>query len=283
MPVTYDELMALQHRGQRLSYSERDTILYALSIGMGREQVDPRELPFVYEGAPMKVMPSMATVLMASPIAKSGLDFSGVLHGEQRLRMFRPIPAKGEILVDAGVESIIDKGEQKGAIIDFVSTASTSNGDPIFSTTTSIFARRNGGIGSSANQPKPLPRVPERAPDLVVRETTRKDQALLYRLNSDLNPLHADPEVARRAGFDVPILHGLCSYGIACKALMQTVSDGEPGRMTGLDVRFIAPVFPGETLEFSIWKNSGGAAFNARVVERDVAALDNGLCMLRDG
>lgn len=282
MAVTYDGLMALQRRGQRISYTTRDTILYALSVGMGRAQVDPVEMPFVYEGGPMKVVPTMATVLSAEPVRDSGLDFRGVLHGEQRLRLYGPLPPQGQLVVDAGVSSILDKGKAKGVIVNFTSTASTEAGKPVFASTTTIFARRDGGIGSSADHPAALPPVPLRKPDITVQEETRKDQALLYRLNGDDNPLHADPEVARQAGFDVPILHGLCSYGIACKAVLNSVAAGQPERMKGFDARFMAPIFPGETIEVEIWKDQSRVAFRARIVERDIVAIDNGLCILAD-
>jgi acyl dehydratase len=280
MGVTYDELMSLQRPASVVSYSDRETILYALSVGMGRSQVDERELPFVYEGAALKTIPSMATVLMAAPVNESGLDFRKMLHGEQRLRMFKPIPPAGKLVVDSGVGAVIDKGKEKGSVIDFVSSARTEAGEKVFETTTRILARGDGGIGGPTGEsPKPAP-VPDSAPDWILRESTRLDQALLYRLNNDRNPLHADPALARAAGFKAPILHGLCTFGIACKAVMLATCNLDPSKIGEFNVRFTAPVMPGDTLEVAIWQNGPAIAFKCRAVERDTIVLDNGTCTL---
>lgn len=281
MAVTYDQLMALQQRGLEVAYAERDTMLYALSVGAAAAGIDEAALPFVYEGRPMRTLPSMATVLMRAQVPASGLDFRGLLHGEQRLALHRAIPSRGPLVVDAGVSQVIDKGPDKGLVVLFESKAYTPAGEPVFTATAVMLARLDGGIGAPAGS-LPAPRaMPERQPDLCCEIPTRPDQALLYRLNEDLNPLHVDPKVATAAGFPAPILHGLCTYGLVCAALVRTVCGGDPARMASYDVRFASPVFPGETLLLEAWGDGSMVAFRCRVPSRDRTVLDNGSCELR--
>lgn len=280
MPVTYEQLMALQHRDLQVEYTEKDTILYALSVGAGMKGVDEAALPFVYEGRQMRTLSSMATLLMRAPVLSSGLDMRGVLHGEQRVTLHRGIPPKGRLLVDAGVSQVFDKGAGKGAVVVFASKARLPSGEPVFTTETVILARRDGGLGGPAGRlPDPHP-IPGRAPDLTVPIGTRPDQALLYRLNEDRNPLHADPELARRAGFPAPILHGLCTYGMACHALTATVCGHDSDRIRSFDVRFASPVFPGELIELDAWMDGSTVSFRCRVPARQVVVLDHGRCIL---
>ncbi len=280
MAVTYEQLMALQHRDIVVDYTDKDTILYALSVGAAMKGPDEDTLPFVYEGRTMRTLASMATILMRAPVPESGLDFRGVLHGEQRVTVHRAIPAQGRLLVDAGVGRVIDKGAEKGAVVVFESKARLPSGEPVFTTETVILARRNGGLGGpggSLADPHPMP---QRAPDLTVPITTRPDQALLYRLNEDRNPLHVDPELARRAGFPAPILHGLCTYGMACQALTATVCSHDSRRIQAFDVRFASPVFPGELIELDAWVDGDTVSFRCRVPSRQVVVLDHGRCVL---
>lgn len=283
MPVTYEQLMALQHRGLQVDYTDKDTILYALSVGAGMKGVDDVTLPFVYEGRPMRTLASMATLLMRAPVLESGLDMRGVLHGEQRVALHRTIPPQGRLLVDAGVSQVIDKGAEKGAVVVFESKARLPSGEPVFTTETVILARRNGGLGGpTGSLPDPHP-MPQRAADLTVSISTRPDQALLYRLNEDRNPLHVDPELARRAGFPAPILHGLCTYGMACHAMTAAVCDHDSGRIRSFDARFASPVFPGELIELDAWMDGGTVSFRCRVPSRQVVVLDHGRCVLGVG
>lgn len=280
MAVTYEQLMALQHRDLVVDYTDKDTILYALSVGAAMQGPDEDTLPFVFEGRPMRTLASMATILMRAPVAQSGLDFRGVLHGEQRVALHRAIPPQGRLLVDAGVGRVIDKGAEKGAVVVFESKARLPSGEPVFTTETVILARRNGGLGGpggSLADPHPMP---QRAPDLTVPVPTRPDQALLYRLNEDRNPLHVDPELAKRAGFPAPILHGLCTYGMACRALTATVCGHDGSRIQSFDVRFASPVFPGELIELDAWIDGDTVAFRCRVPARQVVVLDHGRCQL---
>jgi len=281
MTVTYEQLMSVRIAGARVRYSDRETLLYALSVGMGRDPLDARELPYVYEGGTLKTLPSMATVLMRIPVLESGLDLTGLLHGAQWLRLHRPLPPAGELLCDSRIAAVHDKGAGKGAIVLMEASArDAAEGMPLFTATSVLVARRDGGCGGPGGSPARPHAIPERAPDGTVRLETRPEQALLYRLNGDRNPLHADPGIASRAGFRAPILHGLCSYGSACHGLLQAVAGYDHRRITGLDVRFTSPVFPGETLELDYWRDGATVSFRCRVPGRDVVALDNGQCTL---
>lgn len=276
MPVTYQQLMALQRPNQEVNYTAKDSTLYALSVGVASNGIEESTLPFVYENRPMRTIPSMATVLMRAPVPESGIDFRGLLHGEQRLTLHREIPAQGQLLVDAGVSEVIDKGPEKGSVVLFESRGRTPEGEPVFTTTTVLLARRDGGIGGPAGTlPAPHP-IPDRAPDLSVRVPTRPESSLLYRLNDDTNPLHADPEVAKKAGFPAPILHGLCTYGSACAALVKTVCEGDPARMRTFDARFASPVFPGEELLVDVWRDGAVVSFRCSVPARNQVVLDHG-------
>jgi acyl dehydratase len=282
MPVSYDELMAVGQHGETVSYTSKDSILYALGVGLGHKAPDEHTLPFLYEGRPMRTVPSMATVLMHAPVPRMGIDFSRLLHGEQRLTLHAPIPPNGTLRLDGRVAQVIDKGPGKGAVVLYESKARDEQDRPVFTTTTVLLARGDGGIGGPGGALAAPHAIPARAPDFITEAGTRTDQALLYRLNDDLNPLHADPEVARRAGLPVPILHGLCTYGVACQMLLRVVCAHEPARMAQFNARFSAPVFPGDTLELQGWRDGPTVSFRCRARERDVVVLDNGLCLLRD-
>lgn len=281
MAVTYDQLLALQRPGLTVSYTEKDAILYALSVGMAATGIDERTLPYVYEGRPMQVLPSMATVLMRAPVPESGIDFRKLLHGEQHLAMHRSIPAAGTLVVDAGVSQVIDKGAEKGSVVIFESRARTEGGEPVFTTRTTLLARGDGGIGGPPGSLPPPHAIPQREPDFTLPASTRPDQALLYRLNEDRNPLHADPAVAARAGFPAPILHGLCTYGLLCGTLVRHVCQGDAARIAAFAVRFAGPVFPGEALEVDAWRDGDCLSFRCRVPARNAVAVDNGMCLLR--
>lgn len=280
MAVTYEELMRLQRPGLEVNYTEKDTILYALSVGAGDGGVDEASLPYVYEGRPMRTLPSMATVLMRAPVPESGIDFKRLLHGEQRLTLHRPIPAQGTLIVDAGVSRVIDKGADKGAVVVFESRGRLPSGEAVFTTQAIMLARGDGGLGGPGGALEPPHVMPERAPDQTVAIATRPDQALLYRLNDDRNPLHADPKVAQRAGFEQPILHGLCTYGVICRALVAQVCEHDPARMVAFDVRFVSPVFPGDALALDIWQDGEVVSFRCRVPARQAVVIDHGRCLL---
>ena len=283
MTINYQDAMSKAEAGQTSAYDDTQTILYALSIGMGRDPLDPREMGFVFEGAELKAVPTMAAVLSRSRlVGELNIDMALMLHGEQRLTLHRPLPAKAKLVSEARVKEILDKGAGKGALI-FLETVMREVGDdrPLVTLGSTLFARGDGGFGGPTT-PAPAPHpMPQRAPDHSHVTETRPDQALLYRLNGDRNPLHVDPELARRGGFPAPILHGLCSYAIACRAVLAMVCDYDPGRIASFDVRFTSPVYPGETITTDIWVDGEVVSFRCRVEARGVTAINNGRCLLR--
>jgi acyl dehydratase len=273
------------------TYTERDSALYALGLGIvAGNPAGPAALRHVYEGAEggMAALPTMASVLATGPFwmqdPATGIDWRRVLHAEQRLELQRALPAAATVVGEHRVDAIFDKGADKGALMLLSRRLyDQASGDLLATVGSTAFLRGNGGFGgSSAGAPQPQPVPAERAPDHVVVRATRPEQALLYRLSGDLNPLHADPAVARAAGFDVPILHGLCSYGIAGLALLQTVCGDDAARLKRFDLRFANPVFPGETLVTEIWTVAPGrAALRVRVPAREdpkrQTVLDHGV------
>lgn len=283
MPVTHDGLMSLKAEGDEFTYTDRETMLYALGVGMGRDPMNADELRFVYEND-LKTIPTMASVIAwgQSTIGQAGINYLMVVHGEQRLTMHRPLPASATIISDERVVAAVDKGPGKGALIytEKVIRLKGSN-EKLCTTGGTIFARGDGGFGGpSSGGPEPHA-LPERKADATCETDTRVDQALLYRLSGDRNPLHSDPSIAKMAGFPRPILHGLCSYGTACRAVLQTMCGYDHTLITGFDVRFSSPVFPGETIVTDMWKDGNVVSFRSKVKERDVVVLNNGKCTLR--
>ena len=287
MALNYDHLMGLKRDGDRFSYTDRETMLYAIGIGMGADPLDRNELPFVFEQPALKTVPTMATVLTRVPLLKDcGYDYTKVVHGEQHLTLHRPLPPEGELVASARVTAAYDKGPGKGAVI-YTETAvrSEADGKPMFTLVSSTFARGDGGFGGPAGPEHgsgPAPHaIPGRKPDVTVTLATRKDQALLYRLNGDRNPLHADPDLAKRVGFPAPILHGLCTYGIACRAILQTIAVYDHTKIIAFDVRFSSPVYPGEDIATDIWVDGGTVSFRCRIPARnDTVVINNGRCAL---
>lgn len=259
----------------------QDTALYNLSIGLGQNPLDLRQLPFTYE-PDLRAMPSMAVVLgypgfwVKDPA--TGVDWVKVVHGEQSLILHKPLPASGEIVGTTKVTGIVDRGPGKGAMIyseRVVVDAAT--GEKLATLEQTTFARGDGGFGGKPGPVKKPHPEPEGAPDIALDLPTRPEQAAYYRLNGDHNPLHIDPGVASAAGFKAPILHGLCTFGVVCHALMRELCDYDPARFGRMDLRFSSPVYPGETIRTEIWREEGGASFRARIVERDVVVVSNGL------
>lgn len=281
--IRYENLMSLKREGERFSYADRETLLYAVSVGMGRDPLDADELPYVYEKAALKTVPSMATVLTRIPLLQDcGYDYTKVVHGEQRLSLHRPLPPQADLVANARVVAAYDKGPGKGALIyTETDVRLAGDGQALYTLLSATFARGDGGFGGPAGAgPAPHP-IPARAPDLTETFETRADQALLYRLNGDRNPLHADPELARRVGFPAPILHGLCTYGIACRAILKMAAGYDHRRMRALDVRFSRPVYPGESIETDLWLDGSTVSFRCRIPQRDGAVvIDHGRCLL---
>jgi acyl dehydratase len=280
--IDYDAFMAKRDDRRSFAYTDRDTMLYALGAGMGRDPLDERELRFVYEGESFTAMPTLAVVVARSGLARSlPINYGLVLHGEQSLRLHRPLPTSAELIADTRITDILDKGEGKGALIYHETVARLAADDsPLFTLGATIFARGDGGFGGPSGPARSVHAMPERAPDGLHVTETRRDQALLYRLTGDRNPLHADPATATRAGFPAPILHGLCTYAVACRAVLAGVCDYNASRIAGFDVRFTSPVYPGDRIETDIWVDGEVVSFRCRVPEREVTVLNNGRCTL---
>jgi acyl dehydratase len=277
--MTFDpgKLLAMDPIVTHHRLTARDTMLYALGVGAD-------ELAFTYEDG-LKALPTMA-VIMAYPgffwrEPELGIDWKRILHGEQSTEIHAPLPVEGQLRGETKIEAIYDKGADKGAIARAVRRIYDEGaGTHIATATMHTFLRGNGGNGgnggSEGSPPAPHP-LPERAADEIVTLATAGNQAAIYRLSGDYNPLHIDPEVAKAAGFDRPILHGLCTYGVAGRALLKALCGNDPARLGRMDVRFSAPVYPGETIETEIWREGNGkAAFRSKVTERDLVVLTNG-------
>lgn len=283
MPLDYDELMSKVQTDLPFSYTDADTMLYALSIGMGNDPLDQRELPYVYEqGEPLKTMPTLATVVVPEmfPVGL-GWDYSQILHSEQRMRLYRPLPPAADLLINKRVVDAFDRGPKLGALILLEAEGRLASDDTVlFSMGCSIVARGDGGFGGPKGKGIPPHRPPRREPDLSCDITTRRNQALLYRLTGDRNPLHADPAAARAVGFERPILHGLCTFGVACKAVLQTICDYDYTLVHEFDARFSAPVLPGDTITTDMWQEGNVVSFACSVKQRGVVVLRNGKCTL---
>ena len=284
MPIDYDKLLALEIPEAAQAYSEKDAILYALGIGLGRDPLDADELPFVYEKS-LKVLPTFAAVLGWPGFwvrdLDTGIDWVKVVAGEQALVLHRPLASRGTVVGRTRVTEIIDKGAGKGALVySQRALLDRDSGERIATVTQTTFCRGDGGFGGPAREALAPHPVPARAPDLVCDRSTRPEAALIYRLSGDPNPLHADPAVAQAAGFPRPILHGLASFGIACHGILKCLCDHDPGRLKAISARYSAPVFPGETIRTEMWRDGAIVSFRARVVERDAVALNNGRCEL---
>jgi len=268
----------------RQRYTDKDTMLYAVSTGFGQDPLSPLELPFVFE-EDLKAVPTFAAILCHPGVWTSdpafGVTRQKVVHGEQRIFVHQPLAPEAELFAHASVYGVEDKGD-KGAIIHAARTMfDQTTRKPVVSVLHSSFARADGGFGrnlgraADPNQP-----CPATAPDFEIDIATRPEQALIYRLNIDRNPLHASPSYAERAGFDRPILHGLCTYGLAARALLLTIAKGDPSLIRSVECRFSRPVFPGETVRFQFWDQGDRVSFRARVDARDATVLDVGRALL---
>jgi len=283
MPIAYPAILDLKREGQAFSWGERETMLYALGVGMGADPMDRRELPFVYENG-LRALPTLATVVAwgSGPnMGSMGINYLLVVHGEQKVELHRPMPTEAKITADSRVVGAFDKGPKGAVIVTETVLRDAGDGAPIATLTSSTFARGDGGFGGPSEGQAPPHEVPTRAPDQSIDFPTRPDQALLYRLSGDRNPLHSDPDVAAAAGFPRPILHGLCTYGITGRAVLQACADYDPARIASHQVRFSAPVCPGETVTVDLWRDGDAVSFEARVKSRDVTVIRNGLTRLR--
>ena len=293
MPIFYPDILDQKTAARTFSYGDKDVMLYALGIGLGRDPMNETELSFVYEKG-LKAVPTAATVLASGLRGQSGpapqmpeghrpsqINFLMVVHGEQKVELHKPLPTSGTFTAEGRTVGAFDKGEGKGAVIINETTWKDEAGEVVATLTGSTFARGDGGFGGpSEGAPEPH-EVPTRKADFSIDFETREDQALLYRLNGDRNPLHSDPESARRSGFQRPILHGLCTYGITCRAVLQGITDFDPDQIFSHQARFSAPVIPGDTITVDMWQDGKVISFEARVKERNATVIKNGKTVLR--
>lgn len=282
MPIDPEKLFALQFPEIRQSYTWRDSVLYALGTGYGIDATDERQLRFVDE-TKLKAVPTMANVLAYPGFwmrdLDTGIDWVKVVHGEQAMRLHSPLPPEGEVVGHTRIVDLVDKGPGKGALVyaeRVISDAAT--GEKMATLLQTVFCRGDGGFGGKSEAPRAPHAIPERDPDLSLDMPTHSQMALIYRLSGDLNPLHSDPAIARKAGYDRPILHGLATYGVVGHGLMAALCEYVPERVVAIEGRFSAPVFPGETISIDIWQEGPGrAAFRARIAARDAVVFNNGL------
>lgn len=284
MPLNADKLLALKIPAVEHSYGPKDCMLYALGLGLGQDPLNADELAFVYEKN-LKVLPTFA--LMQGYAAywlrqpELGVTWAKVVHGEQGLVLHQPVAPQGTVIGRTRIADVVDKGVGKGALVYSVREISDKASGRLLATLTqTTFCRADGGFGGPTRETPPPHALPERAPDLTCDLPTRPEIALIYRLSGDVNALHVDPEFAKAAGFPRPVLHGLASFGVAGHALLKTVCGYDPARLTAMAGRFSAPVYPGETIRTEFWRDNdkdlGVVSFRARVVERDVIAIDHG-------
>jgi acyl dehydratase len=260
-------------------FDRRDTILYALGLGYGSDPLDERELPFVYEQG-LRSVPSLVNVLCHPGFwaqrPEFGIDWVKILHAEQDYVMHAPLPPTGVLRGTFRVAALEDKGEGRGALLHQEKLLhDAASGVHIATVRSTLFLRGNGGEGAFGDLPPVAPQLPERAPDRSVSIQTLPRQALIYRLSGDWNPLHADPAIAHKAGFSQPILHGLCTNGIACRAILASYCNDDPARLRRMFTRFSKPVIPGETIRFDFFEMADDVVgFRAVAEERGDVVLD---------
>lgn len=265
-------------------YTYAQSILYALGVGFGTDPVNKQTLPYVYEQSPaMRTVPTMASVLVPDLFPPGlGWDYDNVLHIGQSIKLFRPLPPAASLLVNKRITNIYDRGQRGGALFFFEAEGRMAKDDTaIFSLQSIVLARGDGGFGGEKGGLPPPHRAPDREPDFSVDIQTRPEQALLYRLNGDWNPLHADPSVAAEAGFKRPILHGLCTFGLAMNAVLKTICNYDHTLIDEIEGRFSQPVVPGDVLTTDMWQDGNAISFQCRVSARDDIVLKNGRCLLR--
>jgi acyl dehydratase len=282
MPLDYESLLAAAVEDRPVSYSDRDAMLYALGVGFCSSPQVVKELPYAFESPALRTVPTFASMLPPDDfLADCGWNAAQVLLAGLHLELYRPLPAAADLLVNRRVVGVHDKGVAHGAMIVVRSELRMAKDDTALCTLDStLIARGDGGIGGSHGTPPEHHRLPARDPDLSCASATRADQALLFRLSGDRNPLHADPEVAREAGFPRPLLHGRCTYGIACRAILNTICDYDHTLITGFDARFSAPVYPGDTLTTDMWQDRNVVSFRCSVKARNSIVLSHGKCTL---
>ncbi len=283
MPLNPDAVGSTSEPAEA-TWTSKDCLLYALGVGAGATDPTGFELEFTTENSQdieQKVLPTMPVVIApkgggggdGGAFGKIGtFNWANLVHGEQSVTLHQPLPVEGKAMMTGKVAAMYDKG--KAAVVVLENEAVDASGKPLFTTSMSAFIRGEGGWGGDRGPSGPRNVAPERAPDEVVSYNTRADQALLYRLNGDRNPLHSDPAFAKLAGFDKPILHGLCTFGFTGRALLHAVCGSDPAKFTSIEGRFSQPVMPGDTLDVKIWIDGNEAIYQTWV--DDHVVLDSG-------
>lgn len=275
-------------------YTARDSLLYALSLGLGSDPLDADELPYVYEalaGRPQQVVPSMAVILGWQPFWHAdpavAIDWKHIVHGEEHVQLHHPLPAAGQVRTQHRVVRVQDKGAGRGAVLQLnTELFGRASGVHLASLQSLQFLRGDGGCGDwgdAAAATPPLPLIADDAtPTAVLEYATSAQSALLYRVASqDWMPIHADPAIAREAGFEQPISHGLNNLGRACRAVLKACAPGRPERLRSIAVRFVSPGLPGDTVRIDLFDDGAGRVqFRSTAVERGVRLLDRGVCTL---
>ena len=280
MAINYDTLINWKIPPVEQRITKRDTMLYALGVGLGADPCDTDQLKFVYEQN-LQALPTMAIILgypgawFAHP--DTGVTRNRVVHGEQGFTIHRPLPVEGDLIGENKVVGVYDKGKDKGALLMTECTVrDKSTGDTYCTLTHTVFCRADGGFGGPAGTSKPPHQVPDTPPDAVCDLPTLPQAALIYRLSGDYNPLHADPAYAQKAGFKAPILHGRATFSIAGHAILKTCCGYDPARFKSMEGRFSSPVYPGETIRTEIWRSGNEVTFRTTVPARGVTVLNNG-------
>src|SRR4051812_33876285 len=283
MPINHDAVGATSEPAER-SWNSKDALLYAVGVGAGvPDALDPNELPFTTEnskGVQQQVLPTMAVILGAggggAMAAIGEFNWAMLVHAEQAIELHKPIPVEGRVRTTGKLTGIYDKGS--GALVATeAESVDAETGEPMFTTRSAVFIRGEGGWGGDRGLSGGRNQPPEREPDHVVTYETRPEQALIYRLSGDRNPLHSDPEFAKMAGFDRPILHGLCTYGFTGRALLHALCGSDPTRFRSMEGRFSRPVFPGDALTVSMWRDGDSAVFQTKTQDGTVV-IDAGRC-----
>ncbi|MDT4929928.1 MAG: hypothetical protein QOF92_2795 [Pseudonocardiales bacterium] len=286
MPIDVSVAVGAEMPPQDFGWTSSDVLLYHLALGAGDPPTDPRELRYATENG-LQVLPTFAVVAQSVHVFEPprveypgiSIELAKVLHGTQRIDVHRSLPIEAKARATSRVKGVYDKGS--AAVIETETLVTDLDGAPLWTNTSSIFARGEGGFGGDRGPAGP-PGPPDREPDAVIVTPTLPQQALWYRLLGDRNPLHSDPEFAAAAGFPRPILHGLCTYGLVCKAVVDAELDGDVSKVAGYGVRFAGIVFPGETLRTSVWREDGRLVLATTVDERDAApALSGAELVLR--
>ena len=287
MPIDYEKIMQIDIPPVEQTLTPRDTMLYALGVGLGADPMDEQQLQYVYDKN-LRALPTMAIILgYPGPwhaTLNTGITRSHVVHGEQGFVIHKPLPVEGVVTGKTMLKAVLDKGADKGALLlTETEVRGKTNGELICTLTSTTFCRKDGGFGGPATisgPQKPVPKIPERAPDKICDIATLPQAALIYRLSGDYNPLHAEPAYAARAGYKQPILHGRGTFSVAGHAILKTCCDYDAAKFKSMEGRFSSPVYPGETIRTEMWIDGAAVTFRATVPTRGVTVLNNGMAKI---